>query len=219
MNRLSYHFAAAALAMAACLPHGGHAAPIQVLSEGFDNLAGLSDWVLVNRSLPPGTGWFQGNPDVFIAESGADDAYAAANFLGAANGIGLVDNWLVTPVLNLSGWTRLSFFTNRAGAPGFDDRIEVRFAAGSGTGPEAFGALLASIGGDGFPAQWQQWNRSIAAEGPGRFAFRYRGDTADLDYVGLDTVSVVTGVPEPASWLLIAGGAGLLAFGRRRPVR
>ncbi|MEH6436212.1 choice-of-anchor J family PEP-CTERM protein [Massilia sp. DD77] len=219
MNRLSFHFTAAALAMAACLPHASHAAPIQVLSEGFDNLTALSDWRLVNHSMPPGAGWFQGNPGVFTVESGADDAYAAANFLGAANGVGLVDNWLVSPLLNLSGWTRLSFFTKRAGTPGFDDRIEVRFAAGSGTGPEAFDTLLATIGGDGFPAQWQQWNRGLRVEGPGRFAFRYRGDAADLDYVGLDTVSVVTAIPEPASWLLIAGGAGLLAFGRRRPVR
>lgn len=214
MKRLSSRLAAAVAA--ACFPLAVQAAPILVLSEGFDELAALSSWALVNRSAPPGGAWFQGNPDIFSAYAGPDHSYAAANYLGAANGMGMVDNWLITPVLNLSGWTQLSFFTRRAGTPGFDDRIEVRFAAGNGTGADAFGTLLGTIDGPDFPAQWRQWNRGLAVEGPGRFAFRYLGDAASLDYVGLDSVSVVTAVPEPASWLLIAGGAGVLAFARRR---
>lgn len=216
MKRLLSRLAAAAVAAAACLPFTAQAAPIQVLGEGFDDVGALAGWALVNRSVPTGASWFQGNPDIFGAYAGPDDSYAAANYLGAANGMGVVDNWLITPVLNLSGWTRLSFFANRAGTPGFGDRIEVRFASGSGTGPDAFDTLLATIEGADFPAQWQQWNRSLAVEGTGRFAFRYLGDAANLDYVGLDSVSVVTAVPEPASWLLIAGGAGVLAFARRR---
>lgn len=216
MKRLTSLCAAALLAAAAMLPATSRAAPVEVLDEGFDSLAALSDWALVNRSMPPGSTWFQGNPGIFRSQAGALDAYAAANFLGAANGMGVVDNWLITPTLSLTGLTQLSFFTNRNSEPGFDDLLEVRFASGSGTAAADFGTLLATIGGETpFPAQWQQWSASLAVEGEGRFAFRYLGDAATLDYIGLDTVRVVTAVPEPGSWLLLAGGIGALAAARR----
>lgn len=216
MKRATSLCAAALLAAASLLPVSVQAAPIEVLDEGFDSLASLTDWALVNRSMPPGSTWFQGNPGIFRSQAGALDAYAAANFLGAANGMGVVDNWLITPTLSLTGLTQLSFFTNRNGEPGFDDLLEVRFASGSGTDESDFGTLLTTIGGDSpFPAQWQQWNASLAVEGQGRFAFRYLGDAATLDYIGLDTVRVITAVPEPAAWLLLAGGLGALAAARR----
>ena len=56
--------------------------------------------------------------------------------------------------------------------------------------PDAFDTLPA-IGGDAFPAPRQQ----------------------------SDTASVHPGVPEPPCWLLIVGGAGLLAFSRRRTIQ
>lgn len=219
MNRLNNLMAGVVLAAAALSPHGAHAAGIEVLNEGFGDLAALSDWERINRSFPPGTGWFQGNPGVFGAQSGADNSYAAANFLGAANGMGVVDNWLITPTLSLAGLTTLSFYTNRELNAGFDDLLEVRFGSGSGTDAASFGTLLTTIGGDtAFPGGWQQWNADLAVEGEGRFAFRYLGDPAVLGYVGLDTVRVVTAVPEPASLLLMAGGLGVIGLVRRRRV-
>lgn len=215
MKRLNIMIATAVVGAAASSPLAAQEG-VELLNEGFDDLAGLTSWDRINRSIPPGLGWFQGNTDIFPPQAGAAGSYAAANFLGAANGMGVVDNWLITPTLTLSGLTTLSFFTNRELADGYDDLIEVRFGAGSGTDASSFDTLLATIGGDdAFPADWRQWSASLAVDGPGRFAFRYLGDAANLNYVGLDTVRVVTAVPEPANILLLAGGLGILGLLRR----
>jgi hypothetical protein len=57
---------------------------------------------------------------------------------------------------------------------------------------------------------------TVTSNGSGRFAFRYAGPADTLNYVGLDTVSVVTAVPEPASWMMLALGLGLLTLLRRQ---
>lgn len=218
MKRLNLLLATAVVSAAASAPLAVQAqAGVEVLSEGFGNLAALTDWDRINRSFPPGAGWFQGNPAIFPAQAGAPGAYAAANFLSAANGFGVVDNWLITPTLALSGLTTLSFFTNRELVDDFDDLLEVRFASGSSTEAAAFDTLLATIGGaSDFPAEWQSWSANLTVDGPGRFAFRYLGDPATLSYVGLDSVRVVTAVPEPGSLLLLASGLGVLGLMRRR---
>ena len=170
---------------------------VEVLKEGFDKVSDLSGWAQVNNSTPPGSGWFQGNGDLFPAQSGATGAYAAANFLGAANGSGNVDNWLITPTLDLSGATVLSFITRADATHGFKDMLEVRFSSGPGTDTASFSTLLATVGGGaGYPTDWTQFSASLTASGPGRFAFRYVGPADTLNYVGLDTVTVVTAVPE-----------------------
>ena len=167
MNRLTSHLAALATATAAFWPLPSGAAPLLFLSEGFFNLAALA-------------GCFEGALDRFGTCACLDDAYAAANYPSAANGLGLV------------------------------------FTAGSGAGADAFDPTLAIIAGAGFPPQWRQWDRSLAAESTGSFASSHLDDAAGLDDVGLDGVGELTAVPEPANWLLIAGGAGVLAFARRR---
>ena len=215
MQRLNYMLAAAAVP-AACAPHTNESAGIEVLNEDFGNLADSPGWVRINRSVPPGAPWCQGDPDVFPAHTGAPDNYAAANCLSAAHGVGRVDNWLITPTLTLSGPTTLSFFTSRERVDGFDDLLEVRFARGSGTAEASFDTLLASIGGAAdFPAQWQPWHLDLTVDGTGRFAFRYLGDAARLSHVGLDTLRVVTRLPEPTSRLLLADGLGVLCLLRR----
>jgi hypothetical protein len=123
---------------------------------------------------------------------------------------------LITPTLTLSGLTTLSFFTSRERVDGFDDLLEVRFGRGSGTAAASFDTLLASIGGAAdFPAQWQPWHLDLTVDGTGRFAFRYLGDAARLSHVGLDTVRVVTRLPEPTSRFLLATGLGVLGLLRR----
>jgi hypothetical protein len=209
-------FATAALSLAALGATVARAAGVEVLNEGFDDVAGLSGWAQVNHSIPAGNAWFQGNPGLFPAQSGAPDAYAAVNFLSAQNGSGSVDNWLITPVLNLSGTTVLSFYTRHDALPGFNDLLEVRYAAGTGTDMADFTTLLTTVGGTaGYPTDWQQITATVTNNGNGRFAFRYLGQADTLNYVGLDSVSVVTAVPEPVHWMMLALGLGMISVLRR----
>jgi hypothetical protein len=209
-------FATAALSLAALGATSARAAGVEVLNEGFDDVAGLAGWAQVNNSVPAGNAWFQGNPGLFPAQAGAPDAYAAVNFLSAANGSGSVDNWLITPVLDLSGTTVLSFYTRHDALPGFNDLLEVRYAAGTGTDVADFATLLTTVGGTaGYPTDWQQFTATVTNDGSGRFAFRYLGQADTLNYVGLDTVSVVTAVPEPVHWMMLALGLGMLTLLRR----
>lgn len=210
-------FATAALSLAALGATSARAAGAEVLNEGFDNVAALSGWAQVNNSVPSGNAWFQGNPALFAAQSGAPDAYAAVNFLSAANGSGSVDNWLITPVLDLSGTTVLSFYTRHDALPGFNDLLEVRYAAGTGTDVADFTTVLTTVGGTaGYPTDWQRFTATVANDGNGRFAFRYLGPADTLNYVGLDTVSVVTAVPEPTHWMMLALGLGMITLLRRQ---
>ena len=209
--------APAVLSLAALGAPAAHAAGIDVLDEGFDNVALLPGWAQVNAGVPAGDAWFQGNPGVFGAQAGAADAYIAANFLGAGNGGGSVDNWLITPTLDLSGTSVLSFHTRHDATPGFSDLLEVRFEAGSGTDPGGFTTLLTTVGGtSAYPTDWQQFTATVTNTGSGRFAFRYTGAADTLNYIGLDTVSVVTAVPEPAGWTMLALGLGLVMVLRSR---
>lgn len=208
---------AALVCAAAWAPLPSHAA-VEVLDEGFNNVASLPGWTQLNRSVPPGIGWFQGNPGIFGAHDGAANSYAGVNFLSAANGIGMIDNWLITPTLALGGLTTLSFYVNSAGSPGFTDLLEVRFASGSsGTSLDDFDTLLLAIGGEAaFPTDWSRFTASFDAPGEGRFAFRYLGSASTLDYVGIDSVNVVTAVPEPASYLMLLAGLGAVSACARR---
>jgi hypothetical protein len=57
--------------------------PACVMMQGFDNITTLPGigWVQTNHSTTAGTtGWFQGNGDVFPAQSGVAASYIAANF-------------------------------------------------------------------------------------------------------------------------------------------
>jgi len=217
MNTHKSMYAAGAVALALLAPGMAQAATgTTVLDEGFDDVNLLEGWSQVNDSIPQGQGWFQGNGGVFPAQSGGADSYIATNYLGAANGEGSVDSWLISPLLNLSGTTVLSFFSRSAGTPGYSDQLEVRFDDGFGT----FDTLLATIGGvdsiASYPTSWTAFSASLNLQGSGRFAFRYLGDADALDYIGVDSVRVLTAVPEPSSWLMLALGlAGVAALRRK----
>ena len=202
--------AATTLTVAAILPATSHAQAVEVLSENFDDAEMLAGWSLMNNSVLPGEPWFQGTAEVFSAHQGAPTAYIAANYFSAAGGQGTINNWLVTPALDLIGPTTLTFFTRSAPVAGYNDTLEVRFSEGSGSDPAGFDTLLATIGGaTPYPGSWQEFNLSLPYAGQGRFAFRYTGDAVVSNYVGIDTVSVLS-VPEPSAYLML--GAGLFAF-------
>ncbi|MFC0131969.1 hypothetical protein CR105_16260 [Massilia eurypsychrophila] len=208
--------AAAALALAVFAAPLGHAAGTIVLDENFNNVANLPNWLMSNNSSPQGLSWFQGNDGVFPAQAGMPGSYIAANYLSAAQEPGSIDNWLITPELTLGGATYLSFYTRSDAVPGLNDMLEVRFSSGAGTDTAGFTTLLTTIGGpSAYPDTWQLITASLTSPGDsGRFAFRYVGDAAMANYIGIDSVTV-TAVPEPAAWIMLGLGLAVLVPLRR----
>jgi subtilisin family serine protease len=204
-------------------------------SEGFDDitlLPGLG-WALINNSEPLGpTGWFQGNPDVFPAHSGAPDSYIGANF-NNTSGAGTISNWLLTPEITMNNGDEFTFWTRRTGSQ-WEDRLQVRLSTSGdstdvGTGAFDVGdftELLLDINPTyapgGFPAVWTEYTITIGGlSGPtdGRLAFRYFVEDGgplgtNSDYIGIDTVSYTSIVLEACAdtadipWLSVAPDSG-----------
>jgi hypothetical protein len=209
--------AAAACALAALAAPAAQATGTVILNQNFNDVGALGNWLTVNNSVPPGQAWFQGNAGIFDAQAGAADAYIAASYLSAAGGTGIIDNWLITPELTLGGATHLSFYTRSQTIPGFNDMLELRFSPGAGTATSGFTTLLTTIGGpSAYPGSWQQFTADLMLSGSGRFAFRYLGDAAAANYIGIDTVTV-SAVPEPSAWIMLGLGLAALPLLRRKP--
>jgi FG-GAP-like repeat len=187
----------------------------QSYTEGFDTVAAgsatpLPGWTAVNHSTTIGTVpyWFQGNPAVFTAQSGADSSYIGANY-NNTTGTNTINNWLITPVRTLRNGDTFSFYTRTGDASAYPDRLELRMSlngASANVGTTAtdvgdFTTLLLSVNPTlavgGYPETWTQYTATITGlAGPtsGRLAFRYfvtsGGPTGDnSDYIGIDTVS------------------------------
>ena len=211
--KLSKTLASAACALAFLAAPLASAASAVILSEKFNNVSALSDWVVTNQSTPVGLSWFQGKPGVFGAQAGPAASYIAASYLSADQGGGTIDNWLITPQLSIGGATQLSFFTRAQSIPGFNDMLELRFSAGDGADTGGFSTLLATIGGpNAYPDHWHQFTANLNFSGDGRFAFRYVGDAAVANYIGIDTVRVMTAVPEPTAYLMLGIGIAVLSL-------
>jgi hypothetical protein len=196
-----------------------------ILVENFDSVAALpgAGWVLTNDSSPVGvTGWFQGNPAIFPSQSGAPNAYIAANFENAALG-GNISNWLMTPLLALNNGDTVSFYTRSDGI--FADRLEVRFSmSGASSNIADFTSLLLTVNPtlnpNGYPTVWTQFSIAVGGLGgpaTGRYAFRYwvTDTNVNANYIGIDTVQVNT-VPEPTMLPILSLGLVALAWTRRK---
>ena len=204
--------ALAAFALATTAP--AHAQ--STLTEGFNDITTLAGWELINESTPVGQTWFQGNPGVFPAHQGPANAYLAANYRSATGGVGSIDNWLVTPVMNLVGATTVTFYTQGAQAAGYHDTLELLYSSGSGIETAGFATVLLTVGGiEPYPGGWTRYTAELPLFGSGRFAFHYTGDAEASNYIGIDTVSVLS-VPEPSAWLMLGLGLGGLGLLRRR---
>ena len=187
-----------------------------VLTEGFDSGKLPAGWITYSQGGALSEPWFQGYTDSFTAQAGAGDSYFASSFDMDNPATGVIDNWLLTPTLSLGGDSTLTFYTRTADTDGlFSDALEVLFSSGGGTSAAGFTQTLLSIGtGSAYPDGWTAYTVSIDLVGNGRFAFHYFGNYASADFIGLDSVTAVTAVPEPSAWLMF--GAGLLLVGLMR---
>lgn len=199
-----------------------------VFQEDFDNVAGLSGWQNVNNSDAPGpNSWFQGNNVIFPQHS--TTGYAAANY-NATTGANEISVWLTTPTILVDNTYQLSFWTRTVELAAFADSLEVRMAtAGTSVGSTAtsvgdYTNLMAHINPGltltGYPEAWTNYVVTVTGlSGPTNvsFGFRYHvpnggPEGSNSDYIGLDSVTVIT--PEPASMAVI--GLGMAAMARRR---
>lgn len=227
MRRSAIALARRTLAGAALLAAAGATQANTLLEEGFENVAGLEagGWVQRNLSSPVGLPWGQGFVGPFTAQAGSDSSYAVANFESAAFGSGgVIDNWLMTPVLSFDASNTVTFWTRTIFNPSiFPDRLELRLSlSGSSTETADFSAVLVAVNPDltatGYPNVWTAYTATFSAApgSSGRLGFRYTvPSNFNPDFIGLDTVSV-SAVSEPAAALLMLLGVGGLMLHRRR---
>jgi len=194
-----------------------------LLSEGFDNVAGLtaSGWQILNDGDPGGTTtWFQGNPGVFGSHEGAEDSYVAANYLAGPSPAGPEDFialYLTAPELMLSDGDTISFWTRGEAESPFADVLGVGVLGG-----DDIWLIVNPLGEyGGYPGEWTQYTAVVSGIGanpvPTRFSFLYYGYANDLNYIGIDSVEV-NHVPEPGTLMLLGLGLAGLGFARRRNV-
>ena len=199
-----------------CVSLTGISANTQVnsLSENFDNVV-PTGWTAVNHSTGGGLPWVQGDTRKFSSHSGADNSYAAANYLSTtgSHGHGTINNWLISPVLNLTNGSSFSFYTRTILESSFPDRLEVRLSTngtstnvGSGTDDAGdFSTLLLSINptldAGGYPdTGWTKYDVTIHVNGAGRIAFRYYvtdagSEGTNSNYIGVDDFSYEAVLP------------------------
>jgi hypothetical protein len=181
----------------------------QAINEGFDVITTLAGagWVQTNNSVPVGSiSWFQGNPAVYAAFSGATDSYIGANF-NNTTGANTISNWLITPNRTIKNGDVISFYTRCSPDNMYADNLQVRMSLNGassnvGLGSAAVGdfttllleinpTLVLSV----YPyLAWTQYTVTISgltAPTSGRFAFRYYVPNggpsgANSDYIGID---------------------------------
>jgi len=208
----------------------GADAPLRVIDEGFNQADLLSrdgrhmapgglftqGWIRQNNSDRPANTWQQGLPSMFLAQDGPIDAYIGSHPFATLSDQGTISSWLLTPPINFTPTTRLSFYTREVGGSTLPTRLQVR-ACNVGTctdvGTEPgdvgqFATLVLDINPTevqaGYPAQWTRYTLTAAeglpTSGSGRIAFRHHVHQDDGllrgGWLGLDRVVVEQGSGE-----------------------
>jgi len=194
-------------------------------TENFDSLPGVppNNWTVVNLSVPVGdTPWFQGKGLIFPSHQGAADSYAATTFESAELG-GVVDTWLISPLMHIDAGDVVSFYTRTKTGTPYLNTLELWLSPDGGDDVGDFTSLMLSISGtgdDGYPDEWTQFSQVFMTAYPNaRFAFRHtiNRSSEEGDYIGVDTFEVASSpaeIPEPGTLTLL--GCGLLAMARAR---
>ncbi len=184
-----------------------------LLTEGFTDITTLpaAGYSFVNASDVVGsTNWFQGNTTVFPAQAGAATSYIGANFNNTAGSV--INNFMITPVLNLENGDEIIFWTRTPTGSTFPDRLQVRIdPTGANTdpsGPASVGSytqllleINPTLATGVYPDVWTQFTATVtglAAPINTRVAFRYwvtnGGPTgANSDYIGIDSLTIEEG--------------------------
>ena len=192
----------------------------QSFTEGFENIANLTDWYIQNNSDSPDLDWGAGDNTIFSAQAGTTGSYLSVNYQSTLSSApATISNWLFAPTRTLNNGDIISFYTRTtAVTPVYPDRLEVRLStAGNGTNPGTtatsvgtFTTLLLSVNPNltttAYPIGWAQYSVTISGlPGPtnGRIAFRYfitNGGPggANSNYIGIDSYSY-TSVATPPS--------------------
>lgn len=206
---------------------GNGGGPGSNLSEGFENVEALftgdNPWIRINNSDPEGpTQWAQ-NPGLLgdpAQQGGTAGSTIVNNFESTdPNGVGTISAWLLTPEIDFSDSTTVSFWTRAFNPVAFPDRLELRVCSGTpctDVGATAndvgdFDTLLVSVnpnlvgaddpsGTNGYPqAAFAQFTADssdgLPTSGTGRIAFRYFVTNAgglglNSSTIGVDTVEI-----------------------------
>lgn len=209
----------AAALLAACAL-GPVQAQTTIFSEGFEDVAGLAaqGWSFWNVGEDPsGPGWVPGS--IFLPpEDGPLDSFIHSGYVATMNDSRepeYISAWLVTPEIKLTGSDKLTFWIQGPGPDFYQDQLRVLIAPGSATSPDQFVQTIFDISGP--PPFWMSLSFQLPTDmTTARIAFQYYGSNANANYLALDSLSVTSAVPEPASLLMLGAGLGVALLRRRQ---
>ncbi len=192
---------------------GNRAPQANLLTEEFDDITTLpgAGFTFVNASDVPNLGWNQGaGGATFPSHMGGPDAYISVNFNSTSGSI--INNFMITPVLNLENGDEIKFWTRTVTGSGFPDRLELRIdPTGANTdpsGPTSVGSyteLLVEVNPTltigGYPEVWTEFTGIVSGLTGAvntRVAFRYwvtdGGPVgANSNYIGVDSLTIDEG--------------------------
>ena len=188
-----------------------------LLEEAFDDVTTLeaAGYSFVNASDVAGISWFQGADGVLPSQSGDPTAYIGVNYNSTEGTV--VNNFMITPVLNLENGDEIIFWTRVTAGSTFPDRLEVRLSPdganidpASPTDVGSYTELLLEINPalavGGYPEDWMMFTATVTGLTGAvdtRVAFRYWVTDSGLsgnngDYIGIDTLTISEAANTPA---------------------
>ena len=191
--------------------------------------SGAYPWVFANLSVLPWVCWFEGDPEIFPAHSGASNSYIGVNYQAGTGDATRISSWLLSPVLTFENGNAVSLWTRTVPGSDWPDSLQIRLSISgestnvgtAATSVGVFTTLLTNINPllqvNGYPTNWTQYLMTIsglASPTQGRIGLRYyvNDNVAEADYIGVDDFMLL---PEPLAWLSAAALA-ILAARRRR---